>query len=89
MSLCTPWKLRLFSASQLDGGENLTLLSSCLTPGKELPYTLNNRLGGLQTWSGSFLDKKKNSIFRNSNLGQSRPKPNYATNTLFQFQEAK
>jgi hypothetical protein len=40
--------------SALDGAESLTSRPGDFFPGKEIPFTLNRRLGGLQGWSERF-----------------------------------
>jgi len=49
-------KIQFYSPlpSALDGEECLTSRSGCFFPGKETPYTLNRRLGGLQGCSERF-----------------------------------
>jgi hypothetical protein len=54
-------KLHLFLTPTLHGGERSKSLPGSFTSGNNLPYILNRRLRGHQSWSGNFW-RKENSF---------------------------
>ena len=78
LSLSIPCSSTQFSVG---GGGQLRALA-LLPPGKEPWYPLNRRLGGPQSWSGSYREQKHFLPLQDSNSGLSSLQPNKCTNYL-------